>query len=71
MALGLFLDLHFLVEHLNVILCIKLWCFNIPDLRGKFPLALLNSPDHHPTLKVENYGPCDCVGFIIYHFLLI
>lgn len=73
--LELFMDLHFLVEHLNLMLFILASMICVSDFGGQFSLALPNSSDHTPPpppcSEREKYGPYDCGRFIIYYSLLI
>lgn len=69
--LELFMDLHFLVEHLNLMLFILALMICASDFGGQFSLALPNSSGHPPCLEREKYGPYDCGRFIIYYSLLI
>lgn len=69
--LELFMDLHFLVKHLNLMLFILALMICASDFGEQFSLALLNSSDHPPCSEREKYGPYDCGRFIIYYSLLI
>lgn len=75
LELELFVDLHFLVEHLNLMLFILALMICVSDLGDSFlcspKLIRSLSPFPLPGSEREKSGPYDCGRFIIYYSLLI